>query len=153
VRAFTLIEAVIVLLVIGILTTVSTITYRTVETSAYDHSAQLTVSVAAGDAEHYYNENAQFPNASDLSSAEPSYSFINGSSPNGLSQSDTQVSVFTHSIAGVEVETFTTLSTSGNCYEETTWPPNVSTPNSYVVTSAAQCYAANASDTTEATQW
>lgn len=153
VRAFTLIEAVVVLVVLGILAAMSTITYRSIELSAYDHSAQLTVSTSASEAGTYYTNQGQFPGYSDLSTVEPSYSFVNGASPNGLSTTDTEVSVFTHSIAGVEVETFTTLSQSGNCYEETAWPPNDTTPNSYVITTASQCYASNESDTTEATQW
>lgn len=159
VRAFTLIEAVIVLIVLGILTAAATATYRTIELNTYNNNAQLTVATSAAEAEAYYTNNGAFPTISDFNGVngnppiEPSYTFVDGSSPNGLSQTDTTVSVFSHSIAGVEVETFTTLSTSGNCYEITDWPPNDATPDSYIVTTPAQCYASNVSDTTEATQW
>lgn len=152
-RAFTLIEIVVVLIVLGIITGMATVTYYSLELNAYNHSAELTTSTTASEAETYYTNQNQFPQSSDLSSVEPSYTFIDGSSPSGLSQSATEVSVFTHTIQGSEVETFTTLSNSGNCYEETIWPPDNPTQNSYVVLPSSSCYASNASDTTEATQW
>ncbi len=152
-HAFTLIELVVVLVVLSIITALSVATYAQVEQAGQDKNAQIALTVTAGEANNYFTEWNAFPNYATFPRLEPSYTFIDGSTPGGLSQGPTQVSVYVHVLNSEPVLTVTALSNSGKCFEMTEAPPNSQTPNSYIVTAPQLCYASNQFDSTAGTYW
>lgn len=152
-RAFTLIELVVVLVVLSIITAMSVATYSQVEQSAQNKAAQVALLVTASEASNYFTEWNQFPNYGTFPRLEPSYTFIDGSTPGGLSQGPTQVSVYVHVLNSEPLLTVTDLSSSGTCFEMTEAPPNSPTPNAYIITTASYCYASNPFDSSTGVYW
>jgi general secretion pathway protein G len=152
-RAFTLIELVVVLVVLGILASLSVATLVAVEQSGENTVAQVNLQVVAGEASSYYSNNGQFPTYTQFPSIDSAYSFVDGSNPSGVSQSVDTISVYDHILNSEPVLTLTVLSQSGTCFELTEAAPNSPTANAYMTDTPASCYASNPTSSSTGSEW
>ncbi|MDN5275642.1 MAG: hypothetical protein JWN33_291 [Candidatus Saccharibacteria bacterium] len=67
VRGFTMIEIIVAVVIIGILATIATFSYNTVQSRTRDNQRQTSAKIIAGALESYYNDNGEYPSCMALS--------------------------------------------------------------------------------------
>jgi prepilin-type N-terminal cleavage/methylation domain-containing protein len=81
-RGFTIVELLVVIAVIGILTTISVVGYNRYQANSRDTQRAAKVTAIAEALEKYYDQHGEYPGCSQLTQAATT---ITGSSPGGIS--------------------------------------------------------------------
>jgi prepilin-type N-terminal cleavage/methylation domain-containing protein len=89
-RAFSLIEATVVMIIIGILSALAITSYQWATGSAHDSDSQQALQAIALSSSGYYSEHSAWPSLSDMPNVESAYSYVG---PTTASDNSEQVSV------------------------------------------------------------
>lgn len=102
--------------------------------------AKFSVAAVAGEMTTAYNDLGSFPTVTQMPTyADSSYTYVDGSSPSGLSTSPKVISVYQSPAPAIVLAA---LSSNGSCYAAIVYPPSVSTPDAHVIDPvASHCYA------------